>query len=51
MITQNEIIEVKVDEAMLQAIEIKLKRMKSKASRVLKNAVNATARAAKKNIP
>lgn len=50
MSVQNEIIEVKVDEAMLQAIEIKLKGMKSKASRVLKNVVNATARDTKKNL-
>ncbi len=50
MSIQNEIIEVRVDEAMFRLIEIKLKEMKSKASRVLKNAVNATARDTKKEL-
>lgn len=45
-----EIIEVEVDQAMLKAIELKLGNLKSKAPRVLKNAVNATARDAKKDL-
>ena len=50
MSTTNGLIEVEVDEAMLRAIEIKLKGLQTKAPRALKNAVNATARDAKKDL-
>ena len=50
MSTQNSIIEVSVDEHMLRAVELKLKSLHSKAPRALKNAVNATAREAKKDL-
>ncbi len=43
-------IEVTVDEAMLKAIEAKLKDLKAKAPRALKNAINATARNAKTDL-
>lgn len=48
--TQGNLIEVTVDEATLKAIQLKLKNAKSKAPRALKNAVNATARDAKKDL-
>jgi hypothetical protein len=44
------IIEVEVDEATFKAIQLKLGNVQSKAPRVLKNAVNATAREAKKSL-
>lgn len=50
MAVKDSIIEVEVDEAMLKAVKLKLKNLKSKAPRVLKNAVNATARDAKKDL-
>lgn len=50
MAENGSIIEVEVDEAMLRAIELKLGNLKSKAPRVLKNALNATARDAKKDL-
>lgn len=50
MSTQNSIIEVSVDEYMLRAVELKLKTLHKKAPRALKNALNATAREAKKDL-
>lgn len=50
MAENGSIIEVEVDEAMLRAIELKLGSLRTKAPRALKNAVNATARDAKKDL-
>lgn len=50
MSTKNGIIEVQVDEYMLRAVELKLKSLYQKAPRALKNALNATAREAKKDL-
>ncbi len=47
---QSGLIEFEVDSTQLQRIELKLKDMKSKAPQALKNAVNATARDAKKDL-
>lgn len=47
---QSGMIEFKVDQTQLQRIELKLKDMKAKAPQALKNAVNATARDAKKDL-
>lgn len=47
---QSGLIEFEVDATQLQRIELKLKDMKSKAPQALKNAVNATARDAKKDL-
>lgn len=50
MALQSGLIEFEVDPTQLQRIEIKLKDMKHKAPQALKNAVNATARDAKKDL-
>lgn len=47
---QSGMIEFEVDQTQLQRIELKLKDMKAKAPQALKNAVNATARDAKKDL-
>lgn len=47
---QSGLIEFEVDRTQLQRIELKLKNMRTKAPQVLKNAVNATARDAKKDL-
>lgn len=47
---QKGLVEFEVDATQLQRIELKLKDMKSKAPQALKNAVNATARTAKKDL-
>lgn len=47
---QSGLIEFEVDQTQLQRIELKLKDMKAKAPQALKNAVNATARDAKKDL-
>lgn len=47
---QSGMIEFEVDSTQLQRIELKLKDMKAKAPQALKNAVNATARDAKKDL-
>lgn len=47
---QKGLVEFEVDATQLQRIELKLKDMKSKAPQALKNAVNATARDAKKDL-
>lgn len=47
---QSGLIEFEVDSTQLQRIELKLKDMKSKAPQALKNAVNATAKDAKKDL-
>lgn len=47
---KNGLIEFEADSTQLQRIEFKLKNMKNKAPQVLKSAVNATAKAAKKDL-
>ena len=47
---QSGMIEFEVDQTQLQRIELKLKDMKARAPQALKNAVNATARDAKKDL-
>lgn len=47
---KNGLIEFETDSTQLQRIELKLKNMRNKAPQVLKNAVNATARDAKKDL-
>ena len=47
---QSGMIEFEVDQTQFQRIELKLKDMKAKAPQALKNAVNATARDAKKDL-
>ena len=47
---QSGMIEFEVDQTQLQRIELKLNDMKAKAPQALKNAVNATARDAKKDL-